>query len=331
MNKLETLFHEKGRVTEAEANYRLDLQVKGSVWLLEKGSMIRIRPGDSSSGKADYNINLIAQQNEGIYDSRKHLAYIEAEMDFIEPENRQGYLDSHIKRLETLEQNGVIQRLDEERYRVPEDVIARGEEISREINERENKRFYPLIDILSKEPLHELVRAEKKTWLDKELFKNTRGKSGLSGGRGQKKTLDALEERKSWLIERDLAFTQSNGDFAFRQGALRTLDNMEIKRAGELIAKDYNIHFETNKVRENTQYRYLGFVKLETGYWAVVGSQQNTLMMAQLKDKPEMKKNSYIEFDALDKQHFVMREVERQKGRASEKSRGSDRDEGMER
>lgn len=40
MNKLETLFHEKGRVTEAEANYRLDLQVKGSVWLLEKGSMI---------------------------------------------------------------------------------------------------------------------------------------------------------------------------------------------------------------------------------------------------------------------------------------------------
>lgn len=40
MNKLETLFHEKGEVTEREANFRLDLHVKGSVWLLEKGSMI---------------------------------------------------------------------------------------------------------------------------------------------------------------------------------------------------------------------------------------------------------------------------------------------------
>ncbi len=86
-------------------------------------------------------------------------------MDYIEPENRQGYLDSHIKRLKTLEQNGVIERLEEGSYRVPEDIITQGEEVTRQINERENKRFYPMIDILSKEPLQGLAVAEKKTWL----------------------------------------------------------------------------------------------------------------------------------------------------------------------
>jgi len=283
---------------------------------LQQGSLIRIRPGDRSSGKADYNINLIARQNSGVYDVDIHRAYIESDMGFMDLENRQIYLDSHIKRLETLEQNAVVERLEEGRFRVPDDVISKGEIITRDINERENKRFYPYIDILADDPLQELVSAEKKTWLDKELFKNSKGKSGLVT-RGVK-IQEALEGRKSWLLEKDMAFMQSNGEFALREGALRKLDNMEISRAGEMIASEYNIQLETNKVKENTQYRYLGFVKLETGFWAVVGSQQNTLMMAQLEQKPALKKNAYIEFDRLDKQYFVMRETERSKQKSQD-------------
>lgn len=296
---------------------------------IEAGSLIRIRPGDRSSGKADYNIDLMAGKNNGIYDYNKHMAYIEKEMDFIEPENRQGYLDSHLKRLETLEQNGVVERIEEGIYKVPENVIARGEEITRQINERENKRFYPMIDLLSKEPLEELVRLEKKTWLDKELYKQFQGKPSLSSY--DETIKQALEHRKDWLVERDLGLIQSNGEFALRSGALSGLNNMELKHAGDVIAKDYGVAFETNMVKENTQYRYLGFVKLESGYWAAIGSQQNTLQLAKLSQKPEIKKNAYVEFDALEKGVFAMREVERQRQTQKQISRDNERGDELER
>ena len=147
-------------------------------WLRE-GSLIRVRPGEKSSGKADYNINLIARQNDGIYSPEKHLAYIEKDQNFIAEEDRQDYIDAHIKRLETLELNDVVEPLDKGQYRIPDDVIAKGAAVTKEINEREKKRFYPFIDVLSEQPLEKIVKAEKKTWLDKELFKQSINKSGL--------------------------------------------------------------------------------------------------------------------------------------------------------
>jgi len=294
---------------------------------VEQGSLIRIRPGDRSSGKADYNINLIARKNDGVYRAEHHMAYIEKEQDYIDPEGRQGYLDSHLKRLETLEKNGVVERVEEGAYLVPDDVISQGEEITRQINEREDKRFYPLIDILSKEKLETLIGAEKNTWLDKELYKRKINEPSLvfAGDRVEA----ALKARQDWLIEQDLGFVQTSGEFGLRGHALKTLNNMELKHAGEVIAKDFNVSFESNVVKENTQYRYLGFVTLETGHWAVIGSQQNTLQLARLEQKPDLKKNVYVEFDALEKGAFVMKEVERQK--QTKMSRDPEKDDELER
>jgi len=75
---------------------------------LEQGSLVRVRPGDHSSGKADYNINLMARQNGGIYDPERHSTYIEQEMSYLSIEDRPGYLESHRKRLDTLEKNGIV-------------------------------------------------------------------------------------------------------------------------------------------------------------------------------------------------------------------------------
>ncbi len=299
---------------------------------LEQGSLIRVKPGDRSSGKADYNINAIARQNDGIYRADAHMAYIEKEQGYIAPEDRQGYLDSHLKRLETLEQNGVVEMVEEGVYRVPDDVIKQGEDVTKKINERESKRFYPRIDILSKDSLGELVGAEKKTWLDRELYKRSIGKPSLSSYNEQVQA--AMEQRKDWLIDRDLAFIQSNGAFALRDYALRDLNNLEIKVTGQRLADKFDVSFETKMVKENTQYRYLGYVHLETGYWAVVGSQHNTLQMVKVEGKPESdNKTTYVEFDMAEREEgrFAMREVERQKLQEQQKSRDIDRGDEIER
>lgn len=116
----------------------------GEIWQyddLQAGSLVRVHPGDESTGKADYNINLIARKNGGIYDPEKHRATIEADMSYIPEEDRPRYLEAHLKRLDTLEKNGIVVDLGAGRYEVPADVIAQGKEVTRKINAREKKRF----------------------------------------------------------------------------------------------------------------------------------------------------------------------------------------------
>lgn len=66
---------------------------------------------------------------------------------------------------------------------------------------------------LSAEPVERLVHAEKKTWLDKELFKQAKKGPSIPYDAG---VSQALAERRDWLVKQDLAYIQSNGEFALR-------------------------------------------------------------------------------------------------------------------
>ncbi len=293
---------------------------------LKEGSLIRVRPGERSSGKADFNIELMARKNEGIYDLEKHRAYIAKEMGYIAPEDRQGYLNSHIKRLDTLEKNGIAERMSEGRWRIADDIIAKGEAVTAEINARENKRFYPMLEILSQEPLELLVTKEKKTWLDKELYKRAYGKSGI-GASGEH--LEAiLKKRQDWLISQDLGFIQSNGQFSLRDYALNKLDVMEVLATGERLANKGHLSFNNRKVQENTSYSYIGFVHLESGYWAVVTNKNNQLQMAPLGSKPDLEQGVAVGFSARESRKFEIHQFELKK--QQQKSQKLSRDDDME-
>ncbi len=293
---------------------------------LENGLLVRVRPGDASTGKADYNINLIARQNEGVYDPDKHCAYIEREMAFLPEEDRPRYLGAHVKRLETLEQNGIVQAIGDGRYQVPADVIERGAEITRKINEREKKRFYPRLDVLSKEPVEQLVAAMKKTWLDLELYRRGKGKSSLASYDEDIKA--ALAARQEWLVKHDLGLLQSNGQFALRQGALLKLDKLEVHAAGRKLAAKAGLNFSDRQVREGDKRVYLGCITLETGLWAVVATDK-VLQMAQLKEKPEVERGQNVIVKEVEAGQFVLQEVERGQGKAKGRSEDKDQEREM--
>lgn len=296
---------------------------------LQDGSLIRVRPGDQSTGKADHNIKHVAKEKDGIYDRELHMQFIAKEQDYIVEEDRQGYLDAHLKRLDTLEQNGVVEDLGEGKYRVPDDVIERGEEITRKINEREKKRFYPRIDILSAAPLEQLTAAEKKTWLDRELYKQSINKPGLvSYDEGVR---SALQKRQDWLVQKDLATIQSNGEFALRKSAMGALNKMEVERAGKIMAEKFGVELNRAKVKENEAYRYAGFVKLETGPWALISKEGGDLQMAQVSEIPEgIKRGDTVGFKSLEGAQFEMSALEQQKQQSQSRGPTRDRDQEME-
>lgn len=296
----------------------------GSYHQLKAGSLVRVSPSDQSSGKADHNIHRMAEKNRGIYDPDLHLAHIEKKMPFIAAENRPKYLESHQLRLATLEKNGIVKALGEGRYKIPDDVVERGAEITREINAKEKKRFYPKLEVLSAQPPERLVSASKKTWLDKELFKQTKGTPSMAAY--DPAAAKALEDRKAWLVQKDLGVIQSNGTFALRDGALKKLDRMEVYAAGEKLAGKLALKFSDDMVRAGEAYRYEGQVDLETGAWAVV-SKGRSLHMAPVEGQPGKstlaEHGQQVKFKQLETGKFEVQAV-----RA--RSRGKDKDQEME-
>ncbi len=260
---------------------------------LEPGSIVRVRPGDQSTGKADYNIKLMADRNEGIYDLEKHKQYVEEELPYIEEEAQSRYMDAHIKRLDTLEKNGIVKDLGGGRYEVSVNIIEQGREITKKINEREKKRFYPRLEVLSAKPPEQLIHAAKKTWLDKELFKQGKGRAPLP--EYDAKIQEVFEQRKEWLVQHNLGLIQSNGQFALRDGALLKLDKLEVYAAGARMAEKTGLVFSEQRVNEKENRSYLGYIELESGAWAIV-TNGKTLQMAQLQEKPEIEKGSQIVF-----------------------------------
>ncbi|MDY0096206.1 MAG: DUF3363 domain-containing protein [Candidatus Vecturithrix sp.] len=290
---------------------------------LVEGSLVRVAPGEGSTGKADYNIAQIARNNGGIYDRAHHLAYIEVHMPQMDEDARSGYLASHERRIETLRQNGVVESIGENCFRVPDGVIERGAEITREMNIREQKRFYPKLEVLSMKPVQKLVELEKKTWLDRELYRKASGKESLD--RYSAEVRDALEKRKSWLVSKELAEFSSEGAFALRDGALKKLDLMEIYAAGQKLSSKLGYEFDDRIVTPNVAHQYEGSIKLESGHWAVV-SRDSKLQMVRVKGMPDTEIGKDVLFDPPEKGVAQMYEVSRSQKKLSEQDKDNEKE-----
>lgn len=287
---------------------------------VKAGSLVMIDP-HQATGKADKNIKKVADMNGGIYDTVVHLTYIQNKQQYIPEEDRAQYIDYHLKRLETLEKNEIVKVLDGGRYEIPVDVIDQGEELTKKINEREKKRFYPHLTVLSAEPIESLVHAEKKTWLDKELFKQAKKDQSIPYDAD---ILQALDTRRDWLVKQDLAYTQSNGEFALRRKALLQLDRMEVNAAGRKLGEKFGLKFNDKQVEAGRSVQYGGFVTLETGTWAIV-SQGKDLQLAHVASVPKLERGDM----AVLKQTEGKMELQKSSP-AKAKARGKDKDQEME-
>ncbi len=200
-------------------------------------------------------------------------------------------------------------------------MIDQGEELTKKINEREKKRFYPHLTVLSAEPIESLVHAEKKTWLDKELFKQAKKDQSIPYDAD---ILQALDTRRDWLVKQDLAYTQSNGEFALRRKALLQLDRMEVNAAGRKLGEKFGLKFNDKQVEAGRSVQYGGFVTLETGTWAIV-SQGKDLQLAHVASEPKLERGDM----AVLKQTEGKMELQKSSP-AKAKARGKDKDQEME-
>jgi type IV secretory pathway VirD2 relaxase len=156
---------------------------------LPADSIVRVQP--VSLRIVDQNI--AAASHRGLYRTDAHLQQLRsqgnAEKDPAE------FVQSHVRRLEALRRAGMVERLEEGLWRVPDDLPERGLRYDRE------RSGGAEIRIVSADSIERQRQAIGATWLDQQLIANAQPPSSEFG----REVASALRDREQRLIDQGLA------------------------------------------------------------------------------------------------------------------------------
>ncbi len=224
------------------------------------GSIVEVGRAEAPARPADRNIIELARDNGGIYEPAIHLRTARNSMRLPDG-NYEGYVEAHVRRLEALRRAGIVERLDDGNWRIPQDFEdrARGYDTGR--SKQLGVRVLSFIDLDAQ------VTANAATWLDRELVAETLVTFRDSGfGR---EASEALARRRKWLIAQGLA-GETDAGFVTRRDMLATLARREIEETGKKLARQHGLHFRMVESGERISGTYRQSVQLVSGKYALV-------------------------------------------------------------
>ncbi|WP_409050035.1 DUF3363 domain-containing protein [Agrobacterium vitis] len=223
------------------------------------GSIIEIGATDTGPRPADRTIAGIAE--EGVYRPSRHLE--QARFDGRVPGgDYDGFVDAHVRRLEALRRAGIVERIDADQWRIPQDFEARTAAHDAGLGRQLNIR------VLSTFDLEKQITADGATWLDRRLV--GRGPSDIAPAGFGQDVSHAMDRRREQLIEQGDATRQQNGRVLYRGDLLSTLEVREVARAGAELAATKRMSFRAAGDGETVSGTFSGTVQLTSGKFAIV-------------------------------------------------------------
>ena len=223
------------------------------------GSVIEIGAADAGPRPADRAIASMTE--DGIYQPSRHLE--QARFDGRVPGgDYDGFIDAHVRRLEALRRAGIVERIDADQWRIPQDfeahAAAHDAGQGRQLN----------IRVLSTFDLETQITADGATWLDRRLV--GRGPSDIAPAGFGQEVNQAMDRRRERLIEQGDATRQQNGRVLYRRDLLSTLEAGEVARAGAELAATKPMQFRAAADGETVSGTFTGTVQLTSGKFAIV-------------------------------------------------------------
>jgi len=172
------------------------------------------------------------------------------------------FVDSHVRRLEALRRAGIVERLGDDRWLIPDDFEQRALAYDAQRGRQANMR------ILSSYDLDRQVRSDGATWLDRQLISRNRIARARVGF-GEEVT-KALEARTNELVRQGHAHRAPDGVVRARADLLATLQRNELERTGAELAKEYNLPFHMAEAGEQVQGKFTSTVQLASGKFAMI-------------------------------------------------------------
>ena len=226
-----------------------------------RNMIVEAAPVVSGPRPADRNIASNVEERTDIYRPSRHLERVR---DSFERQGKdpEAFVRSHVRRLEALRRAGLVERIDADHWKVPKDIVERGQAYDRSQGGDELR-----IRTLSAIGLDRQIASDGATWLDRQMVVGDRSDLRDSGfGREVGK---AMNRRAQRLVEMGLA-TAKDGKIRVPVDTVATLERREIERVGHQMARERGLTYMPANAGEYVSGRLAGAASLVSGRFAMI-------------------------------------------------------------
>ncbi|HBP5700064.1 TPA: DUF3363 domain-containing protein [Pseudomonas aeruginosa] len=220
------------------------------------GAVVEVR-GSAEVRAADKNIAALA--SDGLYRADHHLAIEQGRAKA--GRDPQEVVAAHVRRLEALRRAGIVERVAEGLWKVPDDLAERGRQY-----DAQRLGGGVVVELKSHLPIERQARVIGATWLDQQLIDGGNGLGDLGFGGEVKNT---LQQRADFLEEQGLAERRGQRVILARN-LLGTLRNRELTQAAKGIAADTGLEHRPVTDGQRVAGIYRRSVMLASGRYAML-------------------------------------------------------------
>jgi type IV secretory pathway VirD2 relaxase len=223
------------------------------------GAIIEVRA--AGPRPADSNIAALAGET-GVYRPSEHRMMAEDRGVRVPGSDYDGYVTSHVRRLEALRRAGIVERVDADQWRIPEDFATRAAAYDARAGGRTTARVLSTLDLEAQ------IKSDGATWLDRELVAPSRTPYAPFGFAAEVSA--AIRRRREVLVTQGHAWTTPEGTFHVPKDLLARLERQEIARVGKSMEVRSHVSFRMAADGERVQGIFTGTAQLASGKFAVI-------------------------------------------------------------
>ncbi len=220
------------------------------------GAVVEVK-GAADMRAADRNIAALAV--DGVYRIDHHLAVAQGQA--TPDRDLREVMAAHVRRLEALRRAGIVERVAEGVWRVPDDLAERGRQY-----DAQRLGGGVVVELKSHLPIERQARVIGATWLDQQLIGGGKGLGNLGFGSEVK---EALRQRADFLAEHGLA-EQRGQRVILARNLLATLRGRELARAAKDIAAETGLEHRPVADGQRVAGIYRRSVMLASGHYAML-------------------------------------------------------------
>ncbi|WP_049264208.1 relaxase/mobilization nuclease and DUF3363 domain-containing protein [Pseudomonas aeruginosa] len=209
--------------TDGKAHY-VALPPRSELEQYPTGAVVEVK-GAADVRAADRNVAALAV--DGIYRTDHHHAVVQGQA--TPDRDPREVVAAHVRRLEALRRAGIVERMAEGVWRVPDDLAERGRQY-----DAQRLGGGVAVELKSHLPIERQTRIICATWLDQQLIGGGKGLGDLGFGAEVK---DALRQRGEFLEEQGLAERRGQR-IVLARNLLATLRGRELTQAAKDIAAE---------------------------------------------------------------------------------------------
>tara|TARA_R110002073_G_scaffold211794_2_gene372124 strand:- start:25826 stop:27730 length:1905 start_codon:yes stop_codon:yes gene_type:complete len=261
-NQLVGQVMEKGLSDELNDGYYITLDgTEGKLWYVNVGKdkdiqdipihgIVAIIASSSKAKSADKLIAEIAVQDGGYYNSEIHNRY--------NPIDSPEFIQAHVRRLEALRMQNMVQRLSDGRFRIPDNFLQETQKLTKSVD----------IETLSNIPLSQLPQYDGETWLD-QVLTGKQQTPDMSRGFGKKLSV-SLRQRQIYLVQNELAEFRG-GTFVPHRKMLTRLRQLELLQKARVLEDKLALKYRPVSDHQNqVTGTYRQSITLASGKYAVL-------------------------------------------------------------